>query len=163
MLDRCNRYSFLSGFVLRTDEEEAEVQELHKEFGEHTGWHVEPRDVTWKARILKGGTPVKRLTDKQVELLCSLLPQPGTASDIAFQTDTTTSAATRVMHGLCKHLFVYADLLETGRGGDYSYIVTEAGIQWVRENRERVKRVHLALGFQSEEIDSIFTPGGGAG
>jgi len=40
---RIQRYGHLSSIGLRTDEEEAEVQALHQEFGQRTGWHVEPR------------------------------------------------------------------------------------------------------------------------
>lgn len=42
-IQRMKRYSFLSSFTLRYDAEEAEVQELAKEFA-WTGWELLPRE-----------------------------------------------------------------------------------------------------------------------
>ncbi len=98
----------------------------------------------------------RKLTDLQVELLCALLPQPLTAEHAAFQICRTPSAVGRIMGGLCRRGLAYQDLLSTG-DGKYSYVVSKDGVEWVRNNRDRVFEVHRDLGFRNEETETIYT------
>lgn len=45
------RYGFLSGYAGRSEEEEAEVQELQADLEEQTGWPVVPRSQTRDADL----------------------------------------------------------------------------------------------------------------
>ena len=42
------RYAHLSGFVMRTDAEEAEAQALHEKYKDETGWILHPREGNLK-------------------------------------------------------------------------------------------------------------------
>lgn len=104
---------------------------------------------------------MKRLSDAQVNLLCTLLPQPLTASHAAFQVGTSPQAVGRIMGGLCRRGLAYYDLLSGGE--KLSYVVSEKGVQWVLDNRARVEKVEREMGFTNEKIASIFTLRGCAG
>lgn len=99
----------------------------------------------------------RKLPNKQVELLCTLLSRPLIPQDAAFQTCTSVSGATRTMNALSTKGLTFADGATTGAGADYCWTVTPKGVEWVRENRARVEEVHLDLGFRLEDIASIYT------
>ena len=97
-----------------------------------------------------------KLSVKQVELLCTLLPRPLVPKDAALQTCMTVNAASRCMNALTTKGLTNHDVPTFGAGAKYDWHVTQEGKQWVRDNRPIVEKVHKDLGFNAEELDSLY-------
>lgn len=101
----------------------------------------------------------RQITEKQVNLLCTLLSSSRLMPDhAAFQAGMTVSAAQRVMNALSTRGLTYEDE-PVGCGTRYrtSWGITHEGTEWIRNNRPIVERVHLDLGFNLEDIATIYT------
>ena len=96
-----------------------------------------------------------KLSRQQVLLLCTILPRPLTPQDAAFQVCSSTSGATRTMISLSNKGLAYTDVPNAG-AGHYCWVPSEAGVQWVQENRSRVEEVHVEEGFALSDVASMY-------